>query len=64
MVTMLFILYNGSWLCEGADFITTFDTKHEYQIYEEVSYEVFNPLSCKTLVMPRSSFRLFDLSVV
>ena len=37
-------------------FITTFDTKPNVQIYEKVSNEALNPLSCKTLVVGSAGF--------
>ena len=47
-------------------FSTTFDTKPNVQIYEKVSYEALNPLSCKTLVKGSfysSSLFSFSLSM-
>jgi hypothetical protein len=40
-------------------FSTTFDTKLNVQIYEKVSNEALNPLSCKTLVVGSAFFNRF-----
>jgi len=43
-------------LAQWRIFSTTFDTKPNVQIYEKVSNEALNPLSCKTLVVGSAGF--------